>query len=81
MRPPCVPLPALLHARADSCVQFIHGFAAGPGETYPGMVISDIVFIDHRGFWLGCYWGMYFSSQMVGPIVGGVMAQKYGWRR
>ncbi|KAK4046482.1 hypothetical protein OIO90_006553 [Microbotryomycetes sp. JL221] len=58
----------------------LNGIGAGPGETLPPMIIADCVFLHRRGFWNTAYWYAYFTSQMIGPVVSGVMSDRYGWQ-
>ena len=61
-----------------ACV--LNGIGAGPAETLPPMVIADVVFLDHRGFWMAAYWYGYFGSLMVGPVAAGAISERWGWR-
>jgi MFS family permease len=43
-------------------------------------VIADVIFLHERGVYNTLYFATYFISLMVGPIVGGAMAENVGWR-
>lgn len=58
----------------------LNGFAAGPAETVQPVVIADVIFLHERGAYNALYFATYFISLMVGPIVGGAMAENVGWR-
>lgn len=58
----------------------LNGFGAGPAETLPPMIVTDVTFLHNRGFYMGLYWWGYFGSLMVGPIIAGPMADTTGWR-
>ncbi|KAK9342741.1 major facilitator superfamily domain-containing protein, partial [Lipomyces starkeyi] len=57
-----------------------HGIAAGPSETLPPMLIADVMFLHERGFYMGMYMWAYFGAYQIGPVISGVMSQRYGWR-
>lgn len=72
-------------ARAQSYGSFLgasilNGFGAGPAETLPPMIVTDVTFLHTRGLYMGLYWWAYFGSLMVGPIIAGPMAYTVSWR-
>ncbi|KAK9449446.1 putative MFS transporter [Limtongia smithiae] len=72
-------------ARAQSYGSFmgacvVHGIAAGPSETLPPMLIADVMFLHERGFYMGMYMWAYFGAYELGPVIAGVMSERYGWR-
>ncbi|KAK3299481.1 major facilitator superfamily domain-containing protein [Chaetomium fimeti] len=76
---------AIWRARATSYDSFmgaciLNGVGAGPSETLMPQVVADVVFLHDRGKYQTLYFGMYFLSLTVGPIVAGPMAENVGWR-
>jgi len=44
------------------------------------VVIADVIFLHERGVYNTLYFAIYFISLMIGPILGGAMAENVGWR-
>ncbi|KAF4626677.1 hypothetical protein G7Y89_g11477 [Cudoniella acicularis] len=59
---------------------WLNGIGAGPAETAQSAITSDVIFLHDRGKFQTLYFAFYFGSLMVGPIISGPMAQRYGWR-
>ncbi|KIW66146.1 hypothetical protein PV04_08348 [Phialophora macrospora] len=58
----------------------LNGIGAGPAETLAPTVIADVLFLHERGAYNTLYFTVYFGSLMVGPILGGSIAQYSHWR-
>jgi MFS family permease len=58
----------------------LNGIGAGPAETAQPTIIADVMFLHDRGKYQTLYFVFYFGSLMVGPIISGPMAQRFGWR-
>ncbi|KAI0152783.1 major facilitator superfamily domain-containing protein [Xylariaceae sp. FL1272] len=76
---------SIWRAKATSYDSFLgacilNGFAAGPCETLPPQVITDLIFLHDRGKYNTLYFAFYFISLTVGPIISGAMAFHTGWR-
>ncbi|KAI1322574.1 major facilitator superfamily domain-containing protein [Xylariaceae sp. FL0255] len=76
---------SIWRARATSYNSFmgacvLNGFAAGPCETIPPQVITDLIFLHDRGKYNTLYFALYFIALTVGPIISGAMAFHLGWR-
>jgi MFS family permease len=58
----------------------LSGIGTGPSETLGAMLVTDVMFLHERGRYLGMYQWSLWSGVMLGPVVAGVTAQRYGWR-
>lgn len=58
----------------------MHGFASGASQTIPAQLIADVMFLHERGLWMGTFTGFMFGGLTIGPVIAGVMADRYGWR-
>jgi MFS family permease len=58
----------------------LSGIGTGPSETLGAMLVTDVMFLHERGMYMGLYQWSLWSGVMLGPVVAGVTAQKYGWR-
>ncbi|KAK6380303.1 hypothetical protein LTS17_005492 [Exophiala oligosperma] len=61
-----------------ACV--VTGIACGPSETLPGMLVTDVMFLHQRGFYMSLYLWIAWSGTLIGPVIAGVMSDRYGWR-
>ncbi|RFU33317.1 hypothetical protein B7463_g2986, partial [Scytalidium lignicola] len=76
---------SIWRAKANSYGSFmgacvLNGLGAGPAETAQPTIIADIIFLHDRGKYNTLYFAFYFGSLMVGPIISGPMASRYGPR-
>ncbi|KAH8817462.1 serine/threonine kinase 16 [Xylogone sp. PMI_703] len=76
---------SIWRARANTYGSFmgacvLNGIGAGPAETAQPTIIADIIFLHDRGKYNTLYFVFYFGSLMVGPIISGPMAARYGVR-
>ncbi|KIY03902.1 uncharacterized protein Z520_00594 [Fonsecaea multimorphosa CBS 102226] len=61
-----------------ACV--LTGIACGPSETLPGMLVADVIFLHQRGLYMSLYLWVAWSGTLLGPVIAGVMSDRYGWR-
>ncbi|KAJ1902212.1 hypothetical protein LPJ66_000207 [Kickxella alabastrina] len=76
---------ALLAASSQSIVVFIvargiSGIACGGMLNLSIIIISDIVPIERRGRYLGFLQICFGASNAAGPLVGGLLADRFNWR-
>ncbi|KAH6683864.1 putative MFS transporter [Halenospora varia] len=58
----------------------LSGIGAGPGETLGPILIADVMFLHERGLYVGLYSWAAWSGVIIGPVVAGITAERYGWR-
>ena len=60
--------------------RILQGVATGATESVLPLIITDISFIDERGFWFACYWGTQNLVNALFTITVSYLAADLGWR-
>ncbi|KAK8212143.1 major facilitator superfamily domain-containing protein [Phyllosticta capitalensis] len=58
----------------------IQGIGGGGIAALTGVIITDMVPLKERGKWLGLVTMMWAIGSVIGPVIGGVLAEKASWR-
>ncbi|ANB15141.1 Hol1p [Sugiyamaella lignohabitans] len=66
--------------RSQMAAAAIHGIASGPAQTVSGQLVSDVMFLHERGLYMGLFSFAFFAAMTIGPVIAGVMSERYGWR-
>lgn len=57
----------------------IQGIGGGGIAALTGVIITDMVPLKERGKWLGLVTMMWAIGSVIGPVIGGVLAEKASW--
>lgn len=60
--------------------RILQGVAAGATESLLPLIITDMSFLDERGFWFGLYWAIQSTVNTVFLIGGSYLVQATSWR-
>ncbi|KAM3077192.1 hypothetical protein ACMFMG_003344 [Clarireedia jacksonii] len=58
----------------------LSGLGAAANESLMPMIISDLMFMHQRGWWMGFYFCTYWTGLFIGPIISGSIASHISWR-
>jgi DHA1 family multidrug resistance protein-like MFS transporter len=60
--------------------RFFAGLFGAPGVSIASATIADIIPAEKRGVPLAIYYSIPFLGSLLGPMIGGVVVEKRGWR-